>query len=226
MDDQRKSAYRNLLYLAMLDIRPVERLGTGGWWSIAIHGRREVRRVEWAGAIADWLHNLALFSAHDFRGFDEQRFWREFEAIRSGYPEFGPDRYRARFEHLAGAPPALDAEPAAAAAERGTSARSGSVDAGAARAMTSVAPEPILRAALRVVHVAAYTTRNWTYADGWPRQQVYDLWEALHVVPDLVTRWRPDAERELLGYLDEYDHKWPAPRLRELYERRPPGNQG
>jgi hypothetical protein len=105
VDDQRKSAYRNLLYLAMLDIRPVERLGTGGWWAIAIHGRREVRRVEWAGAIADWLHNLALFSAHDFRGFDEQRFWREFEAIRSGYPEFGPDRYRARFEQLAGAPP-------------------------------------------------------------------------------------------------------------------------
>ena len=27
---------------------------------------------------------------------------------------------------------------------------------------TALAPEPILRAALRVVHVAAYTTRNWT----------------------------------------------------------------
>jgi hypothetical protein len=67
--------------------------------------------------------------------------------------------------------------------------------------MTPLAPEPILRAALYVVHVAAYTTRNWTYADGWPRQQMYDLWEALHEVPDLVTRWRPDAERELLMYL-------------------------
>lgn len=202
MNEQRKRAYRHLLYLAMLDIRPVERLGTGGWWAwMPIRWRREVRRVQWAGAIADWLHNLAMFSAHDFRGFDEQRFWEEFEAIRSGYPEFGPDRYRAGFEQLAGAPPVPDA------------------DAGEARARASVAPEPILSAALRVVHVAAYTTRNWTYADGWPRQQVYDLWEALHVVPDLVTRWRPDAERELLGYFDEYDHKWPAPRLRELYER-------
>ncbi|HVK16872.1 MAG TPA: hypothetical protein VM533_07975 [Fimbriiglobus sp.] len=85
--------------------------------------------------------------------------------------------------------------------------------------MTPLAPEPILRAALYVVHVAAYTTRNWTYADGWQRQQVYDLWEALHVVPDLVTRWRPDAEQELLMYLDEYDRKWANPRLREMYQR-------
>jgi hypothetical protein len=84
--------------------------------------------------------------------------------------------------------------------------------------MTPLAPEPILRAALYVVHVAAYTTRNWTYRDGWPRQQVYDLWEALHEVPSLVARWRPDAERELLMYFDEYDRKWPTPRLREMYQ--------
>ena len=51
------------------------------------------------------------------------------------------------------------------------------------------------------------------------RQQVYDLWEALHEVPSLVTRWRLDAEEELLMYLDEYDRKWPTPRLREMYER-------
>jgi len=86
--------------------------------------------------------------------------------------------------------------------------------------MTPLAPEPILRAALHVVHVVAYTTRNWTYADGWPRQQVYDLWDAIHVVPILLTLWRPDAERELLMYLDEYDRKWPTPRLREMYQRR------
>jgi hypothetical protein len=85
--------------------------------------------------------------------------------------------------------------------------------------MGELAPEPILRAALYVVHVAAYTTRNWTYTDRFSRQQVYDLWEAIHVVPDLVTRWRPDAEAELLRYFDEYDGKWPAPRLRDMYER-------
>ena len=82
-----------------------------------------------------------------------------------------------------------------------------------------LAPEPILRAALRVVFVAAYTTRNWTCSDEVPRKQINDLWEALHEVPDLVTRWRGDAEEELLRYFHEYDEKWPEPRLRAIYDQ-------
>ena len=85
--------------------------------------------------------------------------------------------------------------------------------------MTPLAPEPILRAALYVVHVAAYMTRNWTLGEEVSRQQIYDLWEALHEVPSLVTRWRPDAESELLMYFDEYDRKWQSPRLRQMYEQ-------
>ena len=85
--------------------------------------------------------------------------------------------------------------------------------------MGPLAPEPILRAALYVVHVAAYTTRNWTFTEQAPRQQIHDPWEAMHEIPSLVLRWRPDAEAELLGYLDEYDRKWPSPRFREMYER-------
>lgn len=84
--------------------------------------------------------------------------------------------------------------------------------------MTPLAPEPILRAALCVVHVAAFTTRNWAPGEEVSRKQIYDLWEALHEVPSLVTRWRPDAETELLRYFDEYDRKWPTPRLRRIYE--------
>jgi hypothetical protein len=84
--------------------------------------------------------------------------------------------------------------------------------------MEPLAPEPILRAALRVVHVAAYTTRNWTFTDEVPRKQIYDLWEAIHEIPSLVVRWRTDAEEELFMYFDEYDRKWPEPRLRETYE--------
>ena len=72
---------------------------------------------------------------------------------------------------------------------------------------------------MRVVFVASYTTRNWTVADPVPRQQINDLWEAIHNVPDLVCRWRDGAERELLGYFAEYDEKWPEPRLREIYDQ-------
>jgi len=39
-----------------------------------------------------------------------------------------------------------------------------------------LAPEPNLRAALRVVFVAAYTTRNWTCGDDVPRKQINDVW--------------------------------------------------
>ena len=82
-----------------------------------------------------------------------------------------------------------------------------------------LAPEPILRAALRVVFVASYTTRNWTLNDEVSRKQINDLWEALHEIPDLVTRWRDDAEEELLRYFDEYDEKWPELRLRAIYDQ-------
>lgn len=82
-----------------------------------------------------------------------------------------------------------------------------------------LAPEPILRAALQVVFVASYTTRNWMLDDRVSRRQINDLWEALHEIPDLVTRWRDNAEKELLMYFAEYDAKWPEPRLRSIYDQ-------
>ncbi|MEI6232574.1 MAG: hypothetical protein WCT04_05950 [Planctomycetota bacterium] len=80
MDDNRKNAYRYLIYWAMLDIRPIEwithrpfyLLNPFALWSA-------LRRVSRAGAIACWLHNLAAASAMDFKGFDEGWFWREYE---------------------------------------------------------------------------------------------------------------------------------------------------
>jgi hypothetical protein len=83
-----------------------------------------------------------------------------------------------------------------------------------------LAPEPILRAALCVIHVAAYTTRTWAIGDGISRQQIHDLWEAIHKIPDLIKRWRPDEEslRELRRYLQEYDRRWDSPKLEEIFE--------
>jgi len=85
-----------------------------------------------------------------------------------------------------------------------------------------LAPEPILRAALRVLHVAAYTTRNWTLGEEVvPRQQINALWEAIHEIPDLVKRWRGDEEslRELRMYLQEYDQRWGAPKLEQIFDQ-------
>jgi hypothetical protein len=86
-----------------------------------------------------------------------------------------------------------------------------------------LAPEPILRAALRVLHVAGYTTRNWTLGkeEVVPRQQVNALWEAIHEIPDLIKRWRGDEEslKELRMYLQEYDQRWSFPKLEEIFDR-------
>jgi hypothetical protein len=99
VDEQRKCAYRYVLYWAMLDIRPLSWLFRD-WrrvWN-PFCWRQLRRRIGYAGAVAEWLHNLALFAALDFQHFDEDRFWREFESLRSRHSEFGPERYVWLFE--------------------------------------------------------------------------------------------------------------------------------
>jgi hypothetical protein len=85
----------------------------------------------------------------------------------------------------------------------------------------NLAPEPILRGALRVLHVAAYTTRNWTLGDEISRKQINDLWEAIHEIPNLVKRWQGNEEslRELRMYLREYDGRWSSPKLEEIFNQ-------
>jgi hypothetical protein len=87
--------------------------------------------------------------------------------------------------------------------------------------MGQIALEPILRAALRVLHVAAYTTRNWTLSDDISRKQINDLWEAIHEIPDLLKRWDvpEQCEAELKMYLREYDCKWQTPKLEAIYQQ-------
>jgi len=79
-------------------------------------------------------------------------------------------------------------------------------------------PEGCLQGALRVLFVAAVYTRNWTGADEVTRKQINDLWEAIHEIPDLLTRWGDDSEAELLSYLREYNQRWNEPVLEAAYE--------
>jgi hypothetical protein len=111
VQEQRKHAYRWLLHWAMLDIRPLQWFGGRGWrsWN-PLFWRRESRRVQYAGAVANWLHNLALYSSFDFEGFDEVCFWRDFESVRSRFPEFGLEHYRELFASHAMLPSERDRE--------------------------------------------------------------------------------------------------------------------
>jgi hypothetical protein len=78
-------------------------------------------------------------------------------------------------------------------------------------------PENILEAALEVLYLCACSTRNWTLSEEISRRQINDLWEAVHEIPILLTRWRPDAEKELLTYLEEYNERWASPSLLNRY---------
>src|SRR5262245_1764311 len=101
MDEQRKRAYRSLLYTAMLDIRrlawlPPDALGAED----ELARQRVAQQIRRAGMIADWLHNLALFASEDFRGFDEGWFWNELAALEAKQPDFDLSLYRHQFEAM------------------------------------------------------------------------------------------------------------------------------
>lgn len=102
MNDLTKTAYRHLLYVALLAIRN-DCQSRGRESRNPFEWRRQYRRSRVAGAVADWLHNLAQLSSLDFTHFDEPRFWEEHSALCRRFPGEKLERYREIFdEHLAG----------------------------------------------------------------------------------------------------------------------------
>lgn len=104
LSDIEKSAYRNLLYHAMLDIRNLcQSRGSESRNPLEIW--RQYRQSRLAGALADWLHNLAQHAATDLKNFDTEWFWREYESLCKRFKEVRTGEwmdYRERYErHLA-----------------------------------------------------------------------------------------------------------------------------
>ena len=96
MNDYRKSAYRYLLYWAMLDICGVAWIRFSLWNPLS--WMAEVRQIRRAGAIADWRHNLALFASIDFANFDEDRFCSDLEHVKRWDANFTGYNYRDVFQ--------------------------------------------------------------------------------------------------------------------------------
>ena len=78
MEARRRWAYRRLLYGAMLNIRVPDR---GKLWNPAFWLKLRRQRAADA-ALADWFHNLAMYSADDFVGFNEDAFWARGRLVR------------------------------------------------------------------------------------------------------------------------------------------------
>ncbi|HEY5993659.1 MAG TPA: hypothetical protein VIU46_03565 [Gallionellaceae bacterium] len=99
VDPRRQTAYRYLLYTAMLDIRRLR--WRRSFWAMlwdTITGRvkhgmglRELCNYaddlrDYSGELAEWLHNMAQFAATDFSHFDESYFWAQGYRLAQRYP--------------------------------------------------------------------------------------------------------------------------------------------
>lgn len=82
----------------------------------------------------------------------------------------------------------------------------------------SLAPEPVVIAALEVMHFAAHLTRNWMAQPDIPREQMQALWEAVYIIPHLLKRWMGEESlAELRARLEMYDQHWNFPKLSEVF---------
>ena len=100
MSPSRMAAYRKIIQAAYGAIRGL--LETDD----ATHVDSFRRRA--AVEIADRMHNLAHFSAVDFAGFEEDRFWSEGPLDAPGIYPFIPDFNRSTFERDLGQPDQRD----------------------------------------------------------------------------------------------------------------------
>jgi hypothetical protein len=102
MDERRKSAYRHLLYQALISIRSnlswamEDRAQAGIRTLFSLNGGRTEHKTYW---LADAFHNLARYSALDFEGFDEAKFWKQM-GHGLGSAEVDVEWYRNLFEEI------------------------------------------------------------------------------------------------------------------------------
>lgn len=80
-----------------------------------------------------------------------------------------------------------------------------------------VAPEPILRAYLDMLYHVSIYVRNRSWGDNrLPDDQLFDLMDAIHNVPELLTNhggfFTPQSMRE--HFFEVYDERWAETALR------------
>ena len=81
----------------------------------------------------------------------------------------------------------------------------------------SLAPEPYLSACLAVLRHAIVQARWIAYRDH--HEQLADLMDAIHNLPDLLQRWEQCDERLVRSLLVVFDDKWREPALLVPYLR-------
>ena len=69
-------------------------------------------------------------------------------------------------------------------------------------------PDDELKACLEVIRMAVLVSRVW----GWQKQidaeQLADLMDAIHNIPNINQHWTRDSSLEILREIESYDNKW------------------
>jgi hypothetical protein len=93
LSKNQQQAYRRLLYHAMLDIRTLCQ-SRGPESRNPIAWRRQYRLSRIGGALADWLHNLALAASAEFSNFHTDGFWQQYQHLCKRFPsEIGAGKW-------------------------------------------------------------------------------------------------------------------------------------
>ena len=79
MTEERRNLYRKLLYVALIDLR-----GHSNKYNWQELGQENV--LQFVNSLTDWLHNLALHASQDFKNFNEDWFWRDYQTFREQFP--------------------------------------------------------------------------------------------------------------------------------------------
>jgi hypothetical protein len=86
MTEERKQLYREFLHRAMIDVRAhssgPSHISRFWRW----HEPSRARTLAFINALNDWLHNVAIYSAWDFKDFNEEWFWRDYAIFRKQFP--------------------------------------------------------------------------------------------------------------------------------------------
>lgn len=81
MTKDKEAIYRRLLYVGILDIRNFSHRAFQETPNPWLPSLTQAEMITYVAALSDWLHNLAMYSARNFEGWNDEHF-----AI--GYEEF------------------------------------------------------------------------------------------------------------------------------------------
>lgn len=86
----------------------------------------------------------------------------------------------------------------------------------------AIPPERELQACLRVLTSSILRARAWGWRKEVPAEELADLMDAVHNIPQLLLNWESCDQELLLAMLDDFDRKWTSSgglALRSIYEQ-------